>query len=200
MHDIIDVITNIQDLYENNSSLAALKDFERVLDEMDMYVYKNWIEGELAYGPKVDRHWVTAGFMWPRDKMPDPMAAKRLMEIGCKIGYQKTHLLEAREIKKPDDIRPGTKKGKMDRKPIWMVEITMPRKLVADIYKGYMNRMREELGDDGMQTQPPTPLDTNAAAQTNTAPTSPMTGGMPGGQPGGVPGTPPAGAGAPMAA
>jgi hypothetical protein len=200
MHDIIDVITNIQDLYENNSSLAALKDFERVLDEMDMYVYKNWIDGELAYGPKVDRHWVTAGFMWPRDKMPDPMAAKRLMEIGCKIGYQKTHLMEAREIKKPDDIRPGTKKGKMDRKPIWVVEITMPRKLVSDIYKGYMNRMREELGDDGMQTQPPTPLDTNAAMQTNTAPTSPMTGGMPGGQPGGIPGTPPAGAGAPMAA
>jgi hypothetical protein len=198
MHDIIDVITNIQDLYENNSSLAALKDFERVLDEMDMYVYKNWIDGELAYGPKVDRHWVTAGFMWPRDKMPDPMAAKRLMEIGCKIGYQKTHLMEAREIKKPDDIRPGTKKGKMDRKPIWVVEITMPRKLVSDIYKGYMNRMREELGDDGMQTQPPTPLDTNAAMQTNTAPTAPMTGGMPGGQPGSVPGAPPAGA--PMAA
>jgi len=200
MHDIIDVITNIQELYENNSSLAALKDFERVLDEMDMYVYKNWLDGELAYGPKVERHWVTAGFMWPRDKMPDPMAAKRLMEIGCKIGYQKTHLMEAREIKKPDDIRPGTKKGKMDRKPIWMVEITMPRKLVSDIYKGYMNRMREELGNEGMQTQPPTPLDTNAAMQTNTAPTAPMTGGMPGGQPGGVPGTPPAGAGAPMVA
>ncbi len=200
MHDIIDVITNIQELYENNSSLAALKDFERVLDEMDMYVYKNWIDGELAYGPKVERHWVTAGFMWPRDQMPDPMAAKRLMEIGCKIGYQKTHLMEAREIKKPDDIRPGTKKGKMDRKPIWVVEITMPRKLVSDIYKGYMNRMREELGDDGMQTQPPTPLDTNAAMQTNTAPTAPMTGGLPGGQPGGIPGTPPAGLGAPMAA
>jgi hypothetical protein len=200
MHDIIDVITNIQELYENNSSLAALKDFERVLDEMDMYVYKNWINGELAYGPKVERHWVTAGFMWPRDQMPDPMAAKRLMEIGCKIGYQKTHLMEARQIKKPDDIRPGTKKGKMDRKPIWVVEITMPRKLVSDIYKGYMNRMREELGDDGMQTQPPTPLDTNAAMQTNTAPTAPMTGGMPGAQPGGVPGTPPAGAGAPMVA
>jgi hypothetical protein len=200
MHDIIDVITNIQELYENNSSLAALKDFERVLDEMDMYVYKNWIDGELAYGPKVERHWVTAGFMWPRDQMPDPMAAKRLMEIGCKIGYQKTHLMEAREIKKPDDIRPGTKKGKMDRKPIWVVEITMPRKLVSDIYKGYMNRMREELGDDGMQTQPPTPLDTNAAMQTNTAPIAPMTGGLPGGQPGGIPGTPPAGLGAPMAA
>jgi len=167
MYDIIDVIQNIQTLYENNSSLAALKDVERVFDEMDMYVYKNWIDGELAYGPKVDRHWITAGFMWPRDKMPDPMAAKRLMEIGCKISYQKTHLMEARQIRKPDDIRPGTKKGKMDRKPIWVVEVTMPKKLVFDIYKGYMNKMREELGDDGVKSQPPTPLDTNAASQLN---------------------------------
>jgi hypothetical protein len=167
MHDIIDVIQNIQTLYENNSSLAALKDVERVFDEMDMYVYKNWIDGELAYGPKVERHWITAGFMWPRDKMPDPMAAKRLMEIGCKISYQKTHLMEARQIRKPSDIRPGTKKGYMDRKPIWVVEVTMPKKLVFDIYKGYMNKMREELGDDGVKSQPPTPLDTNAASQLN---------------------------------
>lgn len=197
MHDIIDIITNIQELYENNSSLAALKDFERVLDEMDMYVYKNWSDGELAFGPKVERHWITASFMWPRDKMPDPMAAKRLQEIGCKISYQKTHLMEARPIKNPGDIRPGTKKGFMDRKPIWVVEVTMPKKLVVDIYKGYMNRMREELGDDGLKTQPPTPLDTNAASQLNTAPISPpMPGGMP---PGGAPMTPPPG-GAPMAA
>ena len=60
-HDILDVIKNVQDLYENNTSLGVLKDFERVLDEMDMYVYKNWQDGELAYGPKVDRHWITAG-------------------------------------------------------------------------------------------------------------------------------------------
>lgn len=189
MHDIIDVITNIQELYENNSSLAALKDFERVLDEMDMYVYKNWFEGELAAGPKVERHWITASFMWPLDKMPDPMAGKRLMEIGCKIKYQKTHLMEAREIKGPEDIRPGTKKGFMDRKPIWVVEIAMPKKLVFDIYKGYMNKMREELGDDGLKTQPPTPLDTNAAQQTNTAPAiPPAPGGMPP-APGGAPAT-----------
>ena len=34
-HDILDVIKNVQELYENNSSLAVLKDFERVFEEMD---------------------------------------------------------------------------------------------------------------------------------------------------------------------
>jgi hypothetical protein len=143
-HDILDVIRNIQDLYENNSSLAVLKDFERVLDEMDMYVYENWEDGELAYGPKVDRHWITAGFMWPKDKMPNPVAAKRLTELGCKVLYQKSHLVEPRKIKTESDLRPGTKKGKLDRHPIWIVEIQMPKTVAFDIYRGYMDKMKNE--------------------------------------------------------
>jgi len=146
MYDILDVIQNIQDLYENNSALGALKDFERVLDEMDLYVYDNWIDGELAYGPKVDRHWITAAFMWPEDKMPDPEGAERLIDLGCKITYTKSHVLEPRSIKTHDDIRPGTKKGKLDRRPVWIVEIQMPKKVAFDMYKGYMSKMKEELG------------------------------------------------------
>jgi hypothetical protein len=144
MHDILDVIQNIQDLYENNSSLAVLKDFERVLDEMDTYVYENWEDGELAYGPRVDRHWITAGFMWPQNKMPDPTAGKRLMELGCKISYQKSHLLEPRKIRTAEDFRPNSKKGRLDRHPIWIVEIQMPKKIAFDIYRGYMDKMKNE--------------------------------------------------------
>ena len=35
MHDIIDVIKNLQPLSENNSAFKVLKDFERVLDELE---------------------------------------------------------------------------------------------------------------------------------------------------------------------
>ena len=154
MHDIIDVISNIQDLYENNSSLGILKDFERVLAEMDIYVYKNWIDGELAYGPKVDRHWITAGFMWPVD---NPDGGKRLVDIGCKLEYQKSYLLQPRPIKTPDDIRPNTKKGKLDRLPIWIVEIRMPKKTAFDMYKGYMDKMKNE-DQPSASLKPTTPL------------------------------------------
>jgi hypothetical protein len=155
-HDILDVIKNIDELYENNTSLAVLKDFERVLDQMDMYVYENWEDGELAYGPKVDRHWITAGFMWEDKKMPNPTAAKRLTEMGCKVSYQKSHLLEPRKIKKPSDIRPGTKKGKLDRKPIWIVEIQMPKQVAFDIYRGYMDKMKaESAGTEAPSTKAP---------------------------------------------
>ena len=157
MRDILDVIKNVESIYSANSSLSTLKDFERVLDEMDMYVYKNWLDGELAEGPIVERHWIKASFMWPMEKMPDPMAAKRLLDYGCKVRYERTHLLEPREVKTHEDLRPGTQKGKLDRNPVWVVEITMPRKLVSDIFEGHMTKMRESIGignTEGKQAAP----------------------------------------------
>lgn len=185
MHDILDVIKNIQDLYENNSSLAVLKDFERVLDEMDTYVFENWDQGELAYGPQVDRHWITAAFMWPQNKMPDPTAAKRLADLGCKVHYKKSHLLEPRKIRTHEDFRPGAKKGKLDRKPIWIVEIQMPKKIAFDIYRGYMDKMKAENQDTQAPKQagqppgsPPAPV---TPAGMPPAGAMPAAGGMAGG-------------------
>ena len=168
MHDVLDVIKNIQTLYESNSSLAALKDFERVLDELDIYVYDNWINGELAYGPKIDRHWITAGFMWPEEKIPDPKGGKRLTDVGCHVKYQKSHLVEPREIRTPDDIRPGSKKGKLDRKKIWIIEIQMPKKVAFDMYKGYMEKMKKE----GQYTEAQGPTQ-NGGAPAMPAPVAP---------------------------
>jgi len=140
MQDIYDVIKNVEKIYESNTGFKILKDFERVLDELDLYVYDNWEDGELAEGPIIDRHWVTCKFFWNRNKMPDPMGGKRLIDYDCKITYQKTHLIKPRKIRKPDDMRPGTKKGKLDRHPIWIVSIMMPKKLLADIYGGYKEK------------------------------------------------------------
>ena len=76
--------------------------------------------------------------MWPRHQMPNPDAGKRLLDYDCKVTYKKDHVLVPRKIRQPSDIRPGTKKGKLDRHPIWIVEIQMPIKLIADIYSGYV--------------------------------------------------------------
>ena len=154
MHDVLDIIKNIDTIYNSNTALQVLKDFERVLDELDVYVYANWEDGELAEGPKIDRHWVTCSFMWPKDKMPDPMGGKRLLDYDCKVSYKKSHIVKPRKIEKPDDIRPGTKKGKLDRSPIWIVEIQMPKKLIADIYTGYMQEIIEPANDQSPTLEP----------------------------------------------
>jgi len=154
MRDILDVIENIDTIYNSNSSLAILKDFERVFDELDMYVFENWSEGELVDGPQITRHWVTCSFMWPKDKMPNPQAGKRLLEYGCHVNYKRDTLISPRRIRTPDDIRPGTKKGKLDESPIWIVEVRMPKKLMLDIFRGFRNQMLDEIEAANNQKAP----------------------------------------------
>ena len=187
MHDIYDIIKNVEGIYESTTAFQVLKDFERVLDELDLYVYDNWKDGELAEGPNIERHWISCKFFWPREKMPDPMGGKRLLDYDCKIKYQKSYLIQPRKIRKPDDIRPGTKKGKLDRKPIWIVEIMMPKKLVADIYGTY-SQMKDLVAEPAQQTQQPQAAtqEADVAAAPGAAP-APDAGGDAGGDAGAAP-------------
>lgn len=136
MHDVLDIIKNVQSLYAVGPTLGILKDFERVLDELDVYVFENWQEGELLEGPIDSRHFVTCSFMWPADKMPDPSGGKRLLDKGCKVTYKKDELLKPRQIKSPEDYRPGTTKGKIDAHDIWVVTIRMPKELIGNFKHG----------------------------------------------------------------
>jgi hypothetical protein len=68
--------------------------------------------------------------------MPDPAGGERLLDYGCKVSYQKSEVLVPRKVYKPSDFRPGTKKGKIDPHPIWIVEVQMPKKLMQDIFTG----------------------------------------------------------------
>lgn len=163
MKDILDILKNIETITDTPNAFEILKDFERVLDELDLYVYENWQDGEIAMGPEIDRYWVTCGFMWPRDKMPDPMGAKRLIDYDCKVRYKKDSLMVPRTIKSPNDIRPGTKKGKLDRKEIWIVEIEMPKKLMKDIFSSSKKVLDAEL--DQIEEPVNQPQDADLAAE-----------------------------------
>jgi hypothetical protein len=163
MADIKDIIKNIDQIYGSNNSLNLLKDFERVIDELDTYVYDNWIDGELVEGPKETRYYVQCTFMWPEDKMPEPTGGKRLLDYGCRVEFAEDVISKVRKIKTPDDIRPGTRKGKIDHAPIWLVRITMPKKLMADINRGYRNldsnKVEDILSMNGAVNAQPEPAD-----------------------------------------
>ena len=157
MHDVLDIIRNVQGLYAVGPTLGILKDFERVIDELDIYVFENWADGELLEGPIDSRHFVTCSFMWPKNKMPDPSGGKRLLDRGCKVLYKKDELLKPRKIKSPGDYSPGTTKGKIDAHPIWVVEIRMPKTLIGNFKYGQV-----EIDNNDETEQPVGDLDTNA--------------------------------------
>jgi hypothetical protein len=79
--------------------------------------------------------------------MPDPKGGKRLVDYGCKVIFAKDLVLMPRKIKDPGDFRPGTKKGKIDAHPVWIVEITMPKKLMQDVYIGKENKENNRMAE-----------------------------------------------------
>jgi len=134
--DYWQVAENIRDIYMSEGSLLSLLDFERVLDELDLYAFKNWDIGELVQGPDVGKYRVGCIFMWPEKLMPDPRGAKRLLPFDCEIKYKKTNMKIPVKIEDPSDFRPGTHKAKIVEKKVWLVEIIMPKALMSDIRTG----------------------------------------------------------------
>ena len=130
------VADNIKDLYMSEGSLLTLMDFERVLDELDLYAFKNWGIGELVAGPDIGKYQVTCIFMWPEKLMPDPRGARRLLPFDCTVRFKKTRMKVPMKIENPSDFRPGTHKARLIEKTIWLVEIVMPKALMSDIRTG----------------------------------------------------------------
>lgn len=132
------VAENIKNIYLSEGSLLTLLDFERVLDELDLYAFKNWQLGELVQGPDIGKYKVGCIFMWPGKLMPDPRGARRLLPFDCEVRFKKTRIKIPIKIQEPDDYIPGTHKARLVEKPVWLVEIVMPKSLMSDIRTGSM--------------------------------------------------------------
>lgn len=160
--NIHDIIENTKEIYMTDSALTSLMDFERVIDELDVYVFANWKKGELAEGPVYEKYFVTCTFMWPYKLMPDPRGGEKLLDYGCRVRYKKDKLHYPLKINSPDDFKPGTKMPKMNTAPIWLVEITMPKKLMREIHQGSLELENEKLDIEDIEQAYETGMDDDA--------------------------------------
>lgn len=149
--NIKDILSNIKDIYMTDSSLETLLDYERVLDELDLYSFKHWKLGELVEGPVYEKYFITCTWMFPYRKMPDPSGGERLLNYGCEVEYWEDVLEYPIDVKTPDDFKAGTKVPKQVSTPVWMVTITMPKKLMTDIQQGSIELESETLDTEDIE-------------------------------------------------
>jgi hypothetical protein len=143
--DYYQVAKNIKDIYTSDGTLTTLLDFERVLDSMDLYAFKNWELGELVQGPTVTKYKVSCIFLWPENLMPDPRGGRRLLPFDCEVKFKRTQMKIPIKIEDPVDYRPGTKIARIIEKKIWLVEITIPKSLMSEIRTGSIDLEEQEL-------------------------------------------------------
>jgi hypothetical protein len=132
-----DIMALLKRVSGQTSSLDMLMEFEKTLDDANLYAYQNWMSGELVEGPTINRYWFITTWMYPYKLMPDPEGSLRLIKYGCKVSYAKDTLLEPTRVLDPvKDIKDGpasaAKQAKIEHKPVWLVTIEMPRKFVDE--------------------------------------------------------------------
>ena len=134
--DYVSIVSTIKGIFTSDGSMNTLLDFERVLDDADLYAFRNWELGELVDGPRVKRYSVTCTFMWPYKLMPDPKGIKRLTVIGCDVQFKRSELEVPVEVDNYEDFIPGTRYPKSKKRKIWFVSITIPKQLMDEIKEG----------------------------------------------------------------
>jgi len=134
--DFVSIVDTIKGVYMSDGAMSTLLDFERVMDEADVYAFKNWLVGELVDGPVIGRYSCKCVFMWPYKLMPNPKGALRLTNVGCKVTYGKGEIKVPVEVKDYEDFVPGTRYPKMAKRKVWFVEVVIPFELMDDIKEG----------------------------------------------------------------
>ena len=163
--------------------LDILLQMEDVLDSLDIYVFKNWYRGEVVEGPKVRRYWLDFTLKYDIDRMPDPKAALRLMKHGARVDFWKAKYgkegeFEDSAVSESDmaehEANGGGEKGSED---FWLVRISIPRRLVAQMSAEEMDFYDEDVDIDDVEDAKDTGIDDESAYMDDEQ------GGMDGGDP-----------------
>lgn len=138
----------VNKLNDSKSLTDVLIQMESFMDDLDLYVYKNWFDGEIVDGPNIKRYWVSLILKYPFKNMPDPEGGLRLIKHGAKVSYKKAYEELPGPITDPSDYREGSKKPKMQKEQVWLVEIQIPRRFIDELDDSDLELYADEIDVD----------------------------------------------------
>lgn len=143
----------ITKLDDSNSLIDVLIQLENFLDNLDIYVFKNWFDGEVIDGPIIKKYWVGMALMYQYNKMPDPEGALVLEKHGAKVKFSLRNIedsnvtkdaLDLPSISQLTDFEGGmrvygnnsvasTRTHVPNVKKVWIIEIMIPRIFIDEL-------------------------------------------------------------------
>ena len=142
--DLLPLKDEMQLTYQGNSSLNGLIAVQEFMDSVNVFAYRNWLEGTVTEGPIIEKYWIELTAMYTEDYMPDPAAGMRLIKRGCKVKFYKDSI-EVSKTTKTDDydpkMSPQEKRTRKEKVNVWMVTIRIPRKLIDQ----FMEKTKESI-------------------------------------------------------
>lgn len=193
-------------LSDSSSLTDVLIQMEDFLDSLDLYVFKNWFDGEIVDGPNVSRYWVSMTLKYDYKDMPDPAGGLRLLKHGAKVKFRRgkeedtetKSSLDQSEMQRilavqnqpAQTFRPDKTFNdpeypeQLPLKKIWLIDIEIPRQFIEDLEDDDLDLYDKEIEDetapfkkpDQDTKQPPTE---NQAGQTPPVSPAPESTGTP---------------------
>lgn len=132
---------DIKNIEETPHLLSILLEIEDVLDSMDIYVFRNWLNGEIVEGPTITRYWAKIVLKYEYKKMPDPRAGMRLLKHGVTVEFEKAD---------QEKIDQGGEEG--DTEKVWLVSLSIPRKLLNGMNDASTDFYDDEIDIDDVES------------------------------------------------
>ncbi len=144
-------------LQDSPHLLDILLQMEDVLDSMDVYVFKNWLKGEVVEGPIVRRYWLDMTLRYNFHDMPDPRAGLRLLKHDIRVDFEKARYESSKSAVDESDGDDEVDEDDL----VWLVRVSIPRRLVVqvnsaqhDFYDDEVDvEQVEDAKDDGMDDE-----------------------------------------------
>lgn len=165
-----DLLKKLNDSTSLTDVLIQMEDF---LDSLDLYVFKNWIKGELVEGPDVKRYWVSIKLRYDYEDMPDPAGGMRLLKHGAKVKFQQT----TEKVMAPKDkeqanadaiVSPrGTTNPEQEvtEKKSWLVDVMIPRRFIEELDDGDLDNHSDEVDSEAVSDARDEDIDGDEAYQ-----------------------------------
>ena len=178
-------------LSDSTSLTDVLIQMEDFLDSLDLYVFKNWFEGEIVDGPNVSRYWVSMTLKYDYKDMPDPAGGIRLLKHGSKVrfrrgeeedietksSYDQSEMQRIMAVQnlpgqpfRPDRTMPDRNSNnseypeQLPMKKIWLIDIQIPRQFIEDLEDDDLDLYDKEIEDEA------TPFKSTKDTSTNQQP------------------------------
>lgn len=142
---------DLKSIEETPHLLEILLQCEDVLDSLDIYVFKHWLNGEVVQGPKIRKFWVNISLKYDYEDMPDPRAALRLLKHGIYVKYNKTRV----EHLQTDNEH-----------FCWILDMEFPRKLLNGMNNSGVDFYNQEVDADDVNQAEDEGVSSDTAYQT----------------------------------
>lgn len=145
-----DVRGTVQKLFDDSGLMDILLGVEEYFDNADLYVFSNWIDGEIVEGPVVSKYWVEVTLKYDMDKMPDPRGAYLFENQGTKIMVrQDVERVIPKYAKDMDDLDIESGKVKEEKVPVILIKFVIPRRLVDAASVEEYNLLDDDMEETG---------------------------------------------------